>query len=439
MYEPHTLLCVVGAMGVGVALWCLLFRGDLSPEHARQRMVITVLCAALAVHLVFSLATPTFRAPDEVSHFRYVEFLVKNHAFPIQGTSWEDRFQRAEFYQSPIYYLLLTPAYGLMRDGLDLGDWAVVRVLRLLSIGLWCITVLLTLRLCRRLDVVDDFLETGCLCMVALLPTHVFISSVINNDNLLILLATAIIYQLAQPQSLTRSLGVGLLLGLALLTKVSALSLVVPIFTLWLLRWLTRMVDLREAVRHSVLMVIPGLVLFAPWALRNLELYGSFTAITVGNVPLGLASTWDAATESAAVISRTFWTAAGRTNSIWFLPQLGIALGCFALAGIGVGAFWRRRELLETVSRSTRVYLAALGIGLVFSAATVFHFATVYRQPQGRFLYPYLVPIALFFGAGLKAWRMERWLPNASLHMAGLFMTYLFGFCAYCMVRFGLV
>ena len=72
-----------------------------------------MVAAALAVRIAFALALPTFQAPDEEAHFRYVTFLGEERAMPIHPV--ERSFElfadpMAEAYQPPLAYATFVPS-----------------------------------------------------------------------------------------------------------------------------------------------------------------------------------------------------------------------------------------------------------------------------------------------------------------------------------------
>src|SRR5688572_7628702 len=159
-----------------------------------------ILTTGFICRIAFLLFTPTFYAPDEQAHFKYVKYLAEHHSLPIQTSLTDSSTNDWEYYQPPIYYILLSPFY-LLAERLFQNDFLTVRVLRGFSIILWGITTLFSFKFLDSLNIHDRFLKIFVIAMVCLLPTYTFLSSVINNDNLLIAFGSAILYLTVQPTS----------------------------------------------------------------------------------------------------------------------------------------------------------------------------------------------------------------------------------------------
>src|SRR5262249_25943060 len=154
--------------------------------------------------------------------------------------------------------------------------------------------------------VTDAFVRTTVVSMLCLLPTYVFLSSSINNDNLLIALGSAILWVASRPPTPRSALGLGLLIGLALLTKLTAVVYVALVVLVAAIGW-RRRTRPAAALAGSLLTLTVAAALFAPWAWRNQVVYGSLTAENVANIRQPWDSLPKAVFDTLSYMQDSFW------------------------------------------------------------------------------------------------------------------------------------
>ncbi len=426
------LMPTVPLAAIGVLLWIILVRSAVS-SWSVWRLVLMVFVVGLACRLILLFATPTFYAPDEQPHFNYINYLYEQRQFPVQTSQTNAPTNDWEYYQPPLYYLLEVPIYAVARAAFGNNIRWIVWALRMLSIMLWGCNVLLLWGVMRQLRIENCFVIVSAISMVCLLPAYTVISSVINNDNLLATLGSALLYLMAGPTSWRRALLMGLLLGAALLTKLSAAVYVVVMVVLLFAFVLKKQLSAAQALARLALMGTVAALLFAPWALRNWYVYGDFTAEKVANVPRHWQSTAEMLRFSHWYLLTSFWAIAGQQNNIVFLPKLSYLLTYVPLVGLLLG---RARGMWRGVLHTPRgPFLAACAAGVMANFVLVARFGLLYAQGQGRLLFPTLIPLALFFAWGLRGMGIAR-LRHAHVHAAGFFMTYALAFIGYCLAYF---
>jgi len=426
------LVAAVGALA-GVAVWFLLQRRHRLGGLPARRLLAAVAAVGLGCRLAFAFGTPTFYAPDEQAHFQYVRYLAEQRALPVQTSRMNDPTHDWEYYQPPLYYLVLAPVH-LLADGLFHDRAITVRALRLVSILLWGVTLLFALRFLDELRVEGGLVRATVVGMVGLLPTYVFLSSSLNNDNLLVALGGAILWRAAKPASLRNSLWLGALAGLALLTKLTAVVFLVLFLTVPVVGLLRRSLAAR-AWPHALLATSLAALSFAPWAWRNQVVYGSVTAEEIANVPRRWDSMAEAVLGTLRYMQDSFWAVSGVYNNVaFFYPMIGRHLAYLALVGLLIGVVLRRDRLRRALPVD-RDLVASLALALAVNALLVFRFGLLYGQGQGRFLYALLVPGALLVGAGLRMFTLAD-REDAPLHLTGFFATYALSFTAYSLAMF---
>lgn len=277
---------------------------------------LLLLTAFLLVGLLYQWATPVLEASDEPHHFAFADFIKRNGALPVQVhgevTPWAQ-----EGSQPPLYYILIAALVapvdtsdlpelmdpnphaivgdpsainnrnrflhdpnGNIPEGAALG----IHLARLFSLLLACVSVsAVWLAACELGHLIgQDTRRLALLAagLVAFNPQFLFISASVNNDNLITLLASLVIWQLLtmlrSGLSFRRSLLLALLLALASMSKLSGLLLYAPVGLAAL--WLTRRSRDWKNLAHLVLLAgVCWLVIAGPWFARNLMLYDEFT------------------------------------------------------------------------------------------------------------------------------------------------------------------
>jgi Dolichyl-phosphate-mannose-protein mannosyltransferase len=344
----------------------------LEPNHVFRCLLglFVLLTLALAVLI------PAWEANDEPDHFRNVQTLVSGRWYRLEpGAGYSA-------HQAPLYYLGLagiqkvaglSPFTPTLEDNPqrpqrgryvhnDANSQRRVVLLRLPSIVLGVLTIWLTRRVAQRagLSAWGSVLASA---IVATLPRFVFLSSVITNDTLVITLgawATLLAVGLVVDDQLStrRLLGFGVVLGLMLETKLSALPIVVALaLGVVLARWVQRGritgSDASKTVTSKLSIgagaaMIAGLIFVAmPVLLSNQLRYGDVLASKASveyfrqllpplvAVPGG----WDwFGVAVGSGFATSFWYTSGWNQfrwkaetyvPLWFLAVVGL-LGCFA-------------------------------------------------------------------------------------------------------------
>jgi hypothetical protein len=228
----------------------------------RHVTAVIILGLFVCLAITYSLATPLFEAPDESNHYAFIQHLSAGNGLPVQRPGVQTLWLQ-EGSQPPLYYVLgaLLTSWidtrdlpSLMRSNphADIGvpgsqdnknalihterelpPWAgvvlAVHIIRLFSILLSAGTVLCTYLIALHLFPHRPFIAYGAMALNATIPMFLFIGSSVNNDNLVILLASVslvIMVRLLDPSVGRRwVLGLGIVLGLACLSKLGALGL----------------------------------------------------------------------------------------------------------------------------------------------------------------------------------------------------------------------
>ncbi|HFQ93929.1 MAG TPA: phospholipid carrier-dependent glycosyltransferase [Anaerolineae bacterium] len=227
-------------------------------EKRIRRRLILIIGLYLLLGAAYSLVVPLGEAPDEIDHILYVRHLVETRSFPIMQPVAADNVTM-EANQPPLYYLVeaalsgffpmtetadfplnacytFTPGEGranfYLHKAAEQDFWSdaylAFRIARLVSLLLGALTVWLAYKLGRQMAPRRPYAALLAAALLAFNPQFVFMTASVNNDNLMALLGAAIVYwsvtAVIHPAR-SRFLWLGLLMGLALLTKFALLAL----------------------------------------------------------------------------------------------------------------------------------------------------------------------------------------------------------------------
>jgi hypothetical protein len=415
------------------------------------RFLVIILLAFVVLATWYSLTIPLGEAPDEVPHFTYIRYLAQHRRLP---TTTEEH----EAFQPPLYYALGATLTFWIEDtpdapftvranaDFDATDprapknlllhtadeawpyrgWVLAwHLIRLLSIAFGAVTVWAAFQLGRALFPTAPAIRLTMAALTAFTPQFLFMSAVANNDNAATAFSALVLWQMAtllqakeRPRLWTRSILLGALLGLGVLSKSSLMALV-PIVGLAIVVSSFRFQvkngqSHRQFAARNLLLAAGATALTSGWYfVRNWNLYGD---------PLGWAFTLqtNAPREGPLTLEVLGWLFKGLFRSFW-LGWIGIAfdqriywlIGAVCLVGLIGFVAWliRRWQLLDGGVRWTLVLLglhAAITLGSLIQWT-----ATVLGTDQGRLIYPMLPTIMLVLATGWTGWtrgRAGKWI-----------------------------
>ncbi len=395
-------------------------------------VVVAVFCLLGAIH---SVVVPLYEAPDEVWHFSFVRVLATQHALPKQPTEGKDMWLR-EAGQPPIYYLVAAPFVALL-DTSDFpgfvrfndahpaitatsesktpnvfihtpheafpyqGAVLATHAVRLLTV-LWGAGAVVGVYLVAR-EVVPSRpdLALASAAVAAFNPHLIFISSIVNNDAAALCLCTYSLWLTIRLCREKSEIALGLVLGLALLSKVSALALL-PLVGLALALGWWRERDGRATLKRGLIVFGLATVVSAWWYARNWLLYGDPLAwrvwlIDIGVQPIGPAEV----VRQFGQVATSFWSPYDGLFPPWVFWALGV-VAALAVAG------WLRIVVRRDVQANAEGLLLA-GAWFALLLVSLVRYMTITPAAAGRLLFPGIAAFALFLVLGLNALVPRRW------------------------------
>lgn len=419
-------------------------------KNSTRAILFIILFFQFLFGVLYAFRTPLWQAPDEPAHFNYVRALAETAAFPIlrQGDydqAYLEKIKSEKFppelsiepiqyeaHQPPLYYVTATPLYVLVR-ALN-GDEA--RALRLLNVAFALVLSLIAFRIFQFVFPANPLVQLASVGIIATLPMHVAMSAAINNDTLAevvvaIILLLAILRLHGKMTRKRFFIFGGVLYGIALLTKTtiysSAVILIVAeigyqqIFQTRQGASVARLGTLKPrkaAILSSGKTLLPLFVisfgLSVLWFVRNAFVYGAndlFGWVRHDQVVAGQMTTAQWLADNGlrttlidlfAISFKSFWAQFGWMGVLvndriyvflFILTSIATLGALFMLARL-----WRERKNFPSETRWTWLLLVLL-LALVIAADVYYNLK--FFQPQGRYLFYALIPIAALGGGGL--------------------------------------
>ena len=418
-------------------------------ERLQDRAPLLLPIAFILAGLLYVWSVPIFEAPDESFHFALAEHISRQWSLPLQVPGEETPWGQ-EGSQPPLYYILVALLIAPVDTG-DLPDQTrfnphaivgdpsaddnqnlylhdhpgpglrgavlAVYIARGFSLLLATGSVLAVWLAARELALLTGqngkrlaLLAAG---LVAFNPQFLFISASVNNDNLVTLLVSLIIWQtlvmLRQGLTSRRSLALALLLALASLSKLSGLLLYAPagLAALWLVRRSGRYRDLLQLVLAGF---VCWLIIAGPWYARNLSLYGEFTGSQTMLDVVGRRSApslEEFLTEEFRGLRYSYWGLFGWFNifspaPFYLVMDVVTAAGA---AGLIIWLWQRRRQPDDLVP------VALLTLCLALFAVALVMWTRQTAATQGRLLFPANAAGMTLLALGLTTLRLPS-LPS---------------------------
>ena len=440
------------------------------PFLCRLANIKIILIVFIVLGTVYSVVTPIFEASDELWHYPLVQWLSKGNPLPVQDPNNVGPWKQ-EASQPPLYYLLM----GWTTSGIDTGDmndalrpnphvdngvitpdgninlvihdlareafpWRgtvlAVHVVRFLSVLMGAATVWLTYRIALELRPPHPPPFTGgvkggawfalsAAAINAFTPMFVFISGAVNNDNLTMTLCALtlllMIKRLRAPDEPAtpgfragRWVPLGVVLGLAALTKTSALGLLpLTALSVAIVAWKRR--SWPEFFAGALATAIPVLLIAGWWYARNIQLYGDVTGLNafievLGKraAPASLQQLWG----ERWGFMLSYWGLFGGVNvpmDEWVYHVLN-ALAWIAFFGAIAYLVRMSPPYTPPASGGGREGAPLFIVGLfgVVVVAALTQWATVTWSSQGRLAFSAISTWSIFFVLGLTGLLPER-------------------------------
>lgn len=427
----------------------------MTPNISRL-LFIAILSAYCVAGILYATTTPPWQAPDEPAHYNYVKYLATHANFPeltapcydqttlnqLTGQKFRANLSIAtlcyEYHQPPLYYLASEPVFILSGGALQ--------AMRLVSVALGAGVVALAYVIGGTVFPGQPLIALGAMAFVAFVPMHVAMLASVNNDALAGLILAAILLLLLRylrrpaPANPGQNLLLGLLLGIALITKVT-IYIAAPLIALVILLAARRDgFSWRKLLLPAITIFGVALLLAAPWYWRNAALYGGIDILGLGRhdeVVVGQLRTadfiaavgWPAYARNFAVTTfHSFWGQFGWMAVPMDTRTYGLLALLTLLAVVGLALFVSdqiRGESHPPLSQTQWEMLALLATSALLTGLAYGWYNLSFVQFQGRYLFTAIIPLGLFFAVGLHTivQPRRRWLLATLLVLALLWLA----------------
>jgi hypothetical protein len=419
---------------------------DVSGVQRTRKQTFLALCAVIGIFVilgsVIAIKTPAYESSDEPGHARNIETLASGHWY---GMNSKCRFSLNkplllgcsgdEAHQAPLYYLVFAgwqrvvglpnrvPYQGQEVDVSYLGlgpnrqggffshhnpeDLRFLLWLRLPNVFMGALTVLFAFFAVRLLSN-DPWTPVVGASMVAFLPRFVFLSSFVTNDNLVTLLGAVLTFaalRYTRMPSRWRMATVGAVVGLLLITKLSALpiAVVLVILPFMVSGW-------KRRTEYLGIGLVSTIGVSGWYFIQNIVRYGDPLARAASArylAQIGGLGTWPGLpykmTDPLSLIFvhvpvkilNSFWYQSGWNQFRWSWPiNLMFSL---VLLGAVAGLIHRR------VDRKAFVTLLAVAVSGFLSVWVVASQTSTY---EARYALVGLAAIAALAALGVERWRL---------------------------------
>ncbi|MFQ5854438.1 MAG: hypothetical protein ACE5LU_02175 [Anaerolineae bacterium] len=399
-------------------------------------LLTLIIAIYIALGVTYAVYTPTWQVPDEPAHYNYIADVANTGRLPVlePGDYPFDYLEEIkaehfppsmpvdnidyEAWQPPLYYVLAVPVFAATA-GLPTATQVVA--LRLISVAAGAMLLYLTYRLVKVIFGNDETLALTTTAFVAFIPMHITMTAAINNDTLaeLIIAAILLVSLLRLNGRLARRAFVisgGVLYGLGLLTKGIVYPMAAILLTAEVGYWRFEGQDQSKSLLRPLFVLFSiAVALSAWWFVRNAAVYGGldiFGRQRHDMVATGQPRTidWIASYGWGAYLDRawnftfkSFWGVFGWMGV--FMDQR-IYAGLLVLTTVSAVGFllFLFRVIRDPVRLSSRQWasLGLLALSILLTASTYVWYNFTFVQHQGRYLFPALVPIALFGALGVR-------------------------------------
>lgn len=408
-----------------------------------NKILLALLLLAALKCLLWSVAMPPWRAPDERKHFGYLEYLSREHSIPVYGEAFfypedAESASRTNFYgvlgydstsvdpqvrevnvaaiHPPFYYLSVLPAY--MASSGETVETQLYAV-RIFGAVFFLALIAVSYRFGIRLFPQAPYLQIGVPLLMIFHPQLGFISAGVINDAPLAFLFTYFLYQLvvfAQGDFSTRRAAfIGVLIGLGMLTKSSFLVaypiglMVIAVLFVWKKG---QRIRLARAVGVALAVSVP---IFSWFYIRNYIRLGVWQPNYTEERyhATGLWNLWFATNFRADLISSFVgnfsWLSVPLPDNVLYWFRRISELSVFGLvASIIIGS---RKRSWQLIKPWLALLFTVVFVLFVFSAA---YFELAFGGSQGRYLFPAIFPFWSLVLVGLVGWLPPSWRSRAT-------------------------
>jgi len=233
------------------------------------RWLVLGLWAILGINSLFTTRLMGFDLPD---HIEYIRYVINNASIPLAT-------EGLQMFQSPLYYLINAVLFRVFYLIFDVETS--FHLLKLLPLLLGMATVDISYRCGRRIYPDNAQMQSLILIISGFMPMNLYMAQYIGNEILLATLSALVILLflgwLKKPAlmfSLKQQALMGITLGMALLAKVSAILLIIPLSIVYIAHCRFQRIEIRSMFMIWVKVALITFLVAGWYYLRNWILLG---------------------------------------------------------------------------------------------------------------------------------------------------------------------
>ncbi|MDD5772641.1 MAG: glycosyltransferase family 39 protein [bacterium] len=389
-------------------------------EKNKWLFLILALYFILAIN--YTINVPIFEAPDEPDHFLHVKYLIKYHRLPLLDEKIPDAPRTA--IHPPLYYFLSAIIYapfqaydhaieytynekfGLINKNRyfhkdeNLRDHFPFYIVRLFSILLGMGTIVFGWKTANELFEEKNTLTIMSTMLIAFIPQFIYISSVLNCDNLANFVSSVILWlliKMAKDDHPDKKdiIVTGIFLGLAAITKFTVLF-VIPfaILVLYIIQ------ENKIEYLKNVLIILIIIVIISGWYYLRNYLISDYALGGKFVLKRGLLSSYFIK-PFAVMMLLSFFGLFG-----WMNIVMGKIIYMFYIIFYGIGFFTamnyiiKKKPPIADKYPKIRIYTCIMFLGILLSLISNIRYNMYGDDYQGRHMHTVIVPFAILTAMG---------------------------------------
>ncbi|MEK7439813.1 MAG: hypothetical protein AABZ78_03370 [Chloroflexota bacterium] len=443
----------------------------------------TCLLIYFIIGIQYAALTPAWQVPDEPAHYNFIKHIAQTGSLPeLKKGDYDQNYLarltsekfppdlsvdsvRYESWQPPLYYILATPIFLIFN-----GALLPLRVFSLLiGAGVIVFAYLAVNEAISNLQSPISNLQPPtsnlqpliAVAFIAFIPQHIAMMAGVNNDSLSELIIAIGLWRILvmsnEPSAMSNSsfvirhLSLGILLGLALITKSHAYLLAPVALVMLLLRWRSNLQSPISNLQSLILVFLPAFLIGSTFWIRNLYVYGApdfMATIRHDSVVIGQPRTSEWITQYGTLeVARRFF----QTTFQSFWGQFGwmgvvmdqrvyIALMIFSVLlviGFIIAISRQPSAISNQQSPIFNHQSLILTISFLLTLALYLYYNLNYVQHQGRYLFPALIPLSVAVSLSLTTWAdMFKFLGDKRKWLAFVPIVMMAVLCVFALYRF---
>lgn len=374
----------------------------------QKEILVLIVTVAIILRFTYSVFIPSGQNPDEIYFFERT-WSEATREISFEGKNYPNN----EYFYPPLYFFISSFLVRFILIFIDNPNslreafFTFGQFFRFISFVLSIIQIYLIWLIIKKISIPNE-VKLSVFAFAVLLPSYIVFGSYLNPNSILLLLVLLFISVLFDPKikDLRKSLVLGIISGLALLTKFE--GIILPFTAVFYMSFSKK---ITPVIKNAFIMILISFVIGGWWYLKNFFDTGWFydrelflASISQNIRPfsfpnyLGMLTDWT---------FQTFFVSYGVTNNIRLGPQAyWVLFSLVIMAFLGL----LRMGFKGLAKNSTlRAMFASLGVLFFFNTLIFVHLNFNFAfQPQGRYLFPSLLFIVLILVSGISFWLRTR-------------------------------